>query len=66
MMTYLKYVSYVYLVVAAFFVYSGIVSLTENNNGEAVVSFGIGAVSIFMFFFRRHFGSKYSNQNKNK
>ncbi|WP_298221289.1 hypothetical protein [Flavobacterium sp.] len=62
-MNYLKYTQYVYLLFSGFFVYDGISKL---NSGESPwISFGIAAVSLFMFFFRRNFAKKFENRNKN-
>lgn len=63
-MKYLQFTQYIYLVFAAFFVYDGI---TKMNNAEesSVLPFGIAAVCIFMFFFRRSFFNKAKNRNNN-
>lgn len=52
----LRYVHYLYLVMAILFLYEGIVKMQQNEN--PVVVFLFAAVAIFMFFFRRHFSNK--------
>lgn len=61
-MGYLKFVAYLYLAAAAFFIYSGVVALQEGEN--SIIMFGLAAVAIFMFFFRRSFIKKYENRQK--
>jgi len=52
-MVYLKYISYLYLIMAGFFIYSGIAALIEKDNSNAIISFIFGGAAVFMFFFRR-------------
>ncbi len=52
----LRYVHYLYLVMAILFLYEGIVKIQEGEN--PIVVFLFAAVAIFMFFFRRHFSNK--------
>lgn len=63
-MTLLKYVPYFYLIIAVLFIYEGI---TKFNDPDAtpLLSFGIAAVAIFMFFFRMKFQKKFTDRNKN-
>lgn len=63
-MKYLQFTQYIYLIFAAFFVYDGI---RKMNGAEEsyLLSFGIAAVCIFMFFFRRSFFNKAKNRNNN-
>ena len=63
-MRYLQFTKYIYLIFAAFFVYDGI---TKLNGGEESywLSFGIAAVCVFMFFFRRNFFNKAKERNNN-
>jgi len=66
-MTYLKYVSYLYLVMAAFFVYSGIMSIIEKESvGKIIVCFAFAGAAVFMFFFRRNFQKKFEQGNPKK
>lgn len=62
-MGYLKFISYLYLAVAALFVYDGIMKLKADEN--SVISFGIAGVAVFMFFFRRWSQKKMENSRKN-
>lgn len=52
----LRYVHYLYLVMATLFLYEGIVKMQQDEN--PIVVFLFAAVAIFMFFFRRHFSNK--------
>ena len=62
-MRYLQFTQYIYLIFAAFFIFEG---FRRMNTGEDFwISFGIAAVSIFMFFFRRNFFKKAKDQNNN-
>ena len=61
-MGYLKYVSFLYIVMAGFFVYSGIMSIIEKENSTAIISFAFAAAAVFMFFFRRHFQKKFQDR----
>lgn len=61
-MNYMKFTQYVYLVFGLYFIYHGI---AEWQSGTAPwLSFGIAALAIFMFFFRRRFAKKFENKNK--
>jgi len=64
-MNYLKFTPFLYLAVSGFFIYDGIVQLS-NPEGTYWLSFGIAAVCIFMFFFRRHFAKKMMDRNQNR
>ena len=63
-MGYLKIVSYLYLIVAAFFIYDAIMRLQEDKN--AIISFVFAGIAIFMFFFRRRYAQKFSDRKKDK
>lgn len=52
----LKYVHYLYIVVAVLFVYEGVTQLQAGEN--YIISFLFAAAALFMFFFRRHFSDK--------
>ncbi len=62
-MQYLKYTPYLYLILGAVFIYDGI---TKWNDAAATpkISLFIGALAIFMFFFRRRFAKKLEDRNK--
>ncbi len=52
----LKYVHFLYLVLAVLFIYEGV---RRQQAGESyLINFLFAAVAIFMFFFRRHFSNK--------
>ncbi|WP_445731750.1 hypothetical protein [Mariniflexile sp.] len=61
-MKYSKIFQYAYLVFAVLFVYDGISKWNHATNG-AYISFGLAALAIFMFFFRRKFNKKYQNKD---
>ena len=61
-MTYLKYIQYVYILFAAFFLYDGITKM--QNNESPWLSFLLVAMAVFMFFFRRKFNKKFEDRNK--
>lgn len=61
-MGYLKYTPYIYLIFALYFIYEG---MAKWNDPEATpwLSFMIGGLAIFMFFFRRKFAKKMEDRN---
>ena len=59
-MTYLKFIQYIYLIFAGFFLYDAFDKY--NNNENYILSIIIAGVSIGMFFFRRHFHNKYQKK----
>ncbi len=61
-MNYLKYTQYIYLVFGLYFIYDGIRKWGDQDN--PYISFGIAALAIFMFFFRRRFAKKFEDHNK--
>lgn len=61
-MNYLKFTQYIYLAFAAFFIYDGVSKM--NTDESPWVSFVIAAVAIFMFFFRRHFGRRFEQRDR--
>ncbi len=63
-MGYLKIVSYLYLVIAAFMIYDGIMRINENE--PPYVSFLLAGMAIFMFFFRRRYSDKFRSRQNNK
>ena len=59
----LKYTQYLYLLIAAAFIYDGVTTL--NSPGENPwLSFIIAGVSVFMFFFRRKYAKKFDDHYK--
>ena len=64
-MKFSKIFQYAYLAFAVLFVYDGITKWSDNPNA-AYVSFGLAALAIFMYFFRRKFAKKYDNSNNPK
>ena len=63
-MKYLQFTQYIYLIFAIFFVYDGFSKMNVADE-PYLLSFGIAAVCIFMFFFRRNFFNKAKNRNNN-
>ncbi len=61
-MKYLKYTPYLYLILGAAFIYDGIKSWNDTA-ATPKVSFFIGGLAIFMFFFRRRFAKKMEAKN---
>ncbi len=55
-MAYLKYMAYIYLILAILFAVDGVVRL--NNGEDAVLSFLFTGVGVFMFFFKKNFYKK--------
>lgn len=63
-MKYSKIFQYAYLVFAVLFIYDAITKYM--NTGEIVYpSILLGALAIFMFFFRNKFRKKFDNNNSN-
>ena len=66
-MGYLKYVSFLYLIMAGFFVYSGIMNIIEEKTtASIIISFAFAGAAVFMFFFRRNFQKKIQARNTKK
>lgn len=62
-MTYLKFIQYIYLIFAAFFLYNAFDKYQQGRElNEVLLSLAISAVSVGMFFFRRHFHNKYQKK----
>ncbi len=61
-MVYLKYISYVYLFAAGFFLVDALLRIKENEN--PTLSFVLMALSVFMYFFRRRYAKKFEQRNK--
>jgi hypothetical protein len=59
-MGYLKYMAYLYLVMAVVFAVDGVVKL--NNGENAVISFLFAGVGVFMFFFRKNSYKKFQDR----
>ncbi len=59
----LKYVHYIYLIIAIAFIYDGFQKL-NNNEGNPWLGFAFAAAAIFMFFFRRKFSKKFEDRYK--
>lgn len=64
-MKYSKIFQYAYLVFAVLFIYDGVTKYMNKQDG-AYLSFGLAALAIFMYFFRRKFAKKYDNTNNSK
>ena len=62
-MAYLKFIQYIYLSVAVFFLYDAFRKYQEGKElSDIGLSLIIAGVSIGMFFFRRHFHNKYQKK----
>ncbi|GAA3619948.1 hypothetical protein [Flavivirga jejuensis] len=62
-MKYSKIFQYAYLVFAALFIYDAVVKYITTN--EIVYpSILLGALAIFMFFFRNRFSKKFESKDK--
>ncbi|MCK6606780.1 hypothetical protein B0I03_10699 [Flavobacterium aquaticum] len=62
-MTYLKFIQYIYLIFAAFFLYDAFKKYSEGKPfNDILLSIIIAVVAVGMFFFRRHFQNKYQNR----
>ncbi|MFA9189739.1 hypothetical protein AAGV28_00020 [Flavobacterium sp. FZUC8N2.13] len=64
-MTLLKYTPYVYLILAAFFIYDAV----EKWNVEGatpILSLLMAGLGIFMFFFRKRFAKKMQDRSNHK
>jgi uncharacterized membrane protein len=61
-MTYIKYIQYVYLLAAGFFLYDAVNKLVSDSDESPWLSFFFFAMAVFMFFFRRKFADKYSRK----
>jgi len=60
----LGFFQYVYLVFAALFLYDAYSEWTNNNGSRALMSLLLGALAIFIFFFRKRFRKRFEDQNK--
>ena len=63
-MNYLKFTQYAYLIAGILFAIDAYKKFNENETGNAYISAGFAVVGIFMFFFRRNFGKKFTDRNK--
>lgn len=63
-MKYLQFTQYIYLIFAGIFTYDGISKMGVPDE-PYLLSFGIAAVCVFMFFFRRSFYNRAKNRNNN-
>ncbi|MCZ8169154.1 hypothetical protein SAMN05444377_102215 [Flavobacterium fontis] len=59
-MGYLKITQYLYLVAAGIFAFDAITHW--NDEPKPWISVGIALVSLFLFFFRRHFAKKFQDR----
>jgi uncharacterized membrane protein YuzA (DUF378 family) len=60
----LSFTKYVYLIVAAFSIYK-IIDLW-NVGTDSYIFIAFAAVSLFMFFFRKHYEKKFEDRKKQK
>ena len=64
-MTLLKYTPYVYLLLAAFFIYDAIENWNVENS-TPMLSLLMAGLGIFMFFFRKRFAKKMQDRSNPK
>lgn len=64
-MKFSKIFQYAYLIFAALFIYDGISKWGYDTN-RAYLSFGLAALAVFMYFFRRKFTRKIEKNNNSK
>jgi uncharacterized membrane protein len=62
-MKYLKYTSFLFLILAVVLVVDGFMKRNDPEGG-AILSFIFAAVCIFMFFFRRNMAKRFEDRNK--
>ena len=62
-MQYLKFTPYLYLILGAAFIFEGISKWNDPAEKPKTMLF-IGALAIFMFFFRRRFAKNIEDRNK--
>ena len=63
-MNYLNITKYAYLAVGIIMMYDAYTEWSSKSD-ELWLRFILGAVAIFMFFFRNNFAKKFANRNKN-
>ncbi|MGB3590506.1 MAG: hypothetical protein WBA16_02375 [Nonlabens sp.] len=63
MSKFFKYFEYAYLIFAVVFVVTGIVEYNETPQ-RSYLLFGMAAVAVFMFFFKRRFRRRFEKRNK--
>jgi positive regulator of sigma E activity len=61
-MGYLKFVSYLYLVAAAFFIYNAVMQYQAGE--DYFISLTFAGLAVFMFFFRRKYAKKFDSRSK--
>ncbi|HNP31873.1 MAG TPA: hypothetical protein PKN96_01125 [Flavobacterium sp.] len=64
MYNYSKFTQYAYLFAAILFGIDGFNEFEHGNKEGAYVRFGLAALGVFMFFFRRSFARKLQERNK--
>ena len=62
-MKYLKYTSWLFLVVAIALIVDGVMKLNQPD-GDPVLAFAFAAVFVFMFFFRRNMAKRFENRGR--
>lgn len=61
-MGYLKFIPYLYIIFALFFIYDAVIKLQNGEN--AILSFVFAGIAVFMFFFRRYNAKKFEDRTK--
>lgn len=61
----LSYTKYIYLLVAALSIFK-VITVWQNDGTVDYLFVAFAVVSLFMFFFRRHYEKKFEDYKKNK
>ena len=60
----LGFFQYVYLVFAVLFLYDAYSQWTNDNGTRTLMSLLLGALAVFIFFFRKRFRKKFEEKDK--
>jgi LPXTG-motif cell wall-anchored protein len=63
MSKFFRYFEYAYIIFALVFIVTGIYEFGDTPS-RSYLMFGMAAVAIFMFFFKRRFRRKFEERNK--
>ena len=61
----LKYLQYVYLVFAVVFLYDAIINWSIDKNRSYMSLFFV-VLAVFMYFFRKKYGKRFLDRDKNR
>ncbi|OUR94504.1 hypothetical protein A9Q87_02385 [Flavobacteriales bacterium 34_180_T64] len=59
----LQFFQYIYLIFAVLFIYDAISNWNDGSN-RSYISLLLGALAIFMFFFRKKFRKRFEDRGK--